>query len=76
MDTVITPRTGTRATCTTSSPSSTESAVVSPADLTGLALLLASDASGWMTGGTYVADGGASALTQVLSDTLPGPEEE
>ncbi|MBQ0826616.1 SDR family NAD(P)-dependent oxidoreductase [Streptomyces tagetis] len=46
-----------------------------PADLTGLALLLASDASGWMTGGTYVADGGATALTQVLSDTLPGPDE-
>ncbi|WP_069812430.1 SDR family NAD(P)-dependent oxidoreductase [Streptomyces sp. TP-A0874] len=45
-----------------------------PADVTGLALLLASDASSWMTGGTHVVDGGASALTQVLSDALPAPD--
>ncbi|MFJ4835818.1 SDR family NAD(P)-dependent oxidoreductase [Streptomyces sp. NPDC088747] len=45
-----------------------------PDDLAGLALLLASDASSWMTGGVHVVDGGASALTQVPSDTLPAPD--
>ncbi|MFC7404756.1 SDR family NAD(P)-dependent oxidoreductase [Georgenia alba] len=41
-----------------------------PDELTGLALLLASDAGSYMTGGTYVIDGGASALTQVLSGEI------
>lgn len=40
-------------------------------DIVGAALLLASDASSWMTGGTHVVDGGASALTQVPSSALP-----
>lgn len=43
-----------------------------PADITDLALLLADARSAWMTGGVHVVDGGASALTQVLSSELPG----
>ncbi|MFS8197796.1 SDR family NAD(P)-dependent oxidoreductase [Streptomyces sp. CWNU-52B] len=46
----------------------------SPEDIAGMALLLASDASSWMTGGVHVVDGGASALTQIPSDTLPAPD--
>ncbi|GGL11512.1 SDR family NAD(P)-dependent oxidoreductase [Nocardia jinanensis] len=45
-----------------------------PDDIVGLALLLASDASSWMTGSIHVADGGATALTQASSEELPGFE--
>ncbi|MDQ0772566.1 dihydroxy-acid dehydratase [Streptomyces aurantiacus] len=45
-----------------------------PDDVAGLALLLASGASSWMTGGIHVVDGGASALTQIPSDALPAPD--
>lgn len=41
-------------------------------ELEELALLLISDRSSFMTGGVYVVDGGASALTQV---TMPGMRE-
>lgn len=41
-----------------------------PSELEGLALLLISDQGSFMTGGVYVADGGASALTQLSSDEL------
>ncbi|MBQ0854870.1 SDR family NAD(P)-dependent oxidoreductase [Streptomyces sp. NPDC057620] len=44
-----------------------------PDDITGAALLLASDDSSWMTGGVHVVDGGASALTQIPSTVLPAP---
>lgn len=39
-------------------------------ELEDLALLLISDRSSFMTGGVYVVDGGATALTQVLADQL------
>ena len=45
-----------------------------PSDVTALALLLASDDSSWMTGGIHVVDGGASALSQITSTTLPAPD--
>jgi NAD(P)-dependent dehydrogenase (short-subunit alcohol dehydrogenase family) len=45
-----------------------------PSDVTALALLLASDDSSWMTGGIHVVDGGASALSQITSTTLPTPD--
>ncbi|MEU5702451.1 SDR family NAD(P)-dependent oxidoreductase [Streptomyces aurantiacus] len=45
-----------------------------PDDVAGLALLLASGASSWMTGGIHVVDGGASALTQIPSAALPAPD--
>ncbi|MGW6008546.1 SDR family NAD(P)-dependent oxidoreductase [Streptomyces sp. NPDC055210] len=47
-----------------------------PDDITGPALLLASDDSSWMTGGVHVVDGGASALTQIPSAVLPAPEAD
>ncbi|MYQ30452.1 SDR family oxidoreductase [Streptomyces sp. SID4956] len=47
-----------------------------PDDLAGLALLLASGASSWMTGGIHVVDGGASALTQIDSGALPAPDTD
>ncbi|TNC25074.1 SDR family NAD(P)-dependent oxidoreductase [Amycolatopsis alkalitolerans] len=43
-----------------------------PSEVTDLALLLADARSAWMTGGVHLVDGGASALTQVLSSELPG----
>ncbi|MEU4656543.1 SDR family NAD(P)-dependent oxidoreductase [Streptomyces sp. NPDC023723] len=45
-----------------------------PEDVAGMALLLASGAASWMTGGVHVVDGGASALTQIGSDALPAPD--
>ncbi|MFG1923272.1 SDR family NAD(P)-dependent oxidoreductase [Cryptosporangium sp. NPDC048952] len=45
-------------------------------DVVGLALLLASDDAGWMTGGIHVVDGGAGALTQITADELPGPADQ